>query len=197
MRHSLTWRSSAPETISGAVGMERGPVDAAVVALEHVLDDRVGVAKEVVLQAQRVVAAARAHHRARRDVLLAQARDVPHAHRLIERRRDDEILLEVEVGAHDVVVVARQHGDADARLPVPDANRLVVAGRQNPRILVVKLHRANVVEVAEQREQAATLLVVPHFDLVVVAARHKQRLRVVKANAAHRTCRTSPVSNRP
>ena len=93
----------------------------------------------------------------------------------------------MKVGAHDVVIVAGEHGDAGARLPIPNANGLVVAGTQDPRILVVKLHGADVVEMAEQCEQTAPLLVVPHFDFVVVAARHKQWLRVMKAHAAHRS----------
>ena len=92
----------------------------------------------------------------------------------------------MKIGAHDVVVVASEHSDAGARLPVPNANGLIVRGRQNPRVFVVKLNGANVVEVTEQREEATTLLVVPDLDFVVVAARHKERLRRVEAHAAHR-----------
>lgn len=44
--------------------------------------------------------------------------------------------LGVEGGAHDVVVVARQHGDAGAGLPVPDADRLVVRRRHDPGVPV-------------------------------------------------------------
>jgi hypothetical protein len=94
----------------------------------------------------------------------------------------------VEVGTHDIVVVASEHGDADARLPVPDANSLVVGSRENPRMLVMKLNGANVVEMAEQREEATTLLVIPQFDFVVVTTRNEKWLRVVKTNATNGAC---------
>jgi hypothetical protein len=68
---------------------------------------------------------------ARGHALLAQAGDVPHADRLVERGGDDEVVLGVELRAHDVVVVPCEHGDARARLPVPDADRLVVRGAAN------------------------------------------------------------------
>ena len=55
---------------------------------------------------------------------------------LVERGRDHQVLLRVEGGAHDVVVVAGQDMDALARLPVPNANGLVVRSRQNPRVPV-------------------------------------------------------------
>ena len=47
MRHSLTWRSSAPETMSGKSGVEGRPVDATVVALQYILHHRVPAAKQV------------------------------------------------------------------------------------------------------------------------------------------------------
>ena len=76
----------------------------------------------------------------------------------------------MEGSAHHVVVVARQHGQARARLPVPDANSLVVRSAHNPRVLIVKLNGADVVEVPEKSEKTAPKLVVPDLDLVVVAA---------------------------
>ncbi len=86
---------------------------------------------------------------------------VPHADRLIETRRHDEVVAWVELRAHDVVVVACQHREARARLPVPEANRLVVRRAHEPRLLVVELHGADVVEVAQQRKETAAQLVVP------------------------------------
>jgi hypothetical protein len=43
---------------------------------------------------------------------------------LIEAGRDDEILGGMELGAHHVVVVARQHGQTVPGLPVPDPDSL-------------------------------------------------------------------------
>jgi hypothetical protein len=43
---------------------------------------------------------------------------------LIQAGRDDEILSGMELGAHHVVVVARQHGQAVPGLPVPDPDSL-------------------------------------------------------------------------
>ncbi len=43
---------------------------------------------------------------------------------LIQAGRDDEILGGMELGAHHVVVVARQHGQAVPGLPVPDPDSL-------------------------------------------------------------------------
>ena len=102
----------------------------------------------------------------------------------VSRRRPH---LDVELRAHDVVVVAGEDGDARALLPVPDADRLVVRRRHDPRVLHVELHGADVVEVAEQRKQAAPQLVVPYFDFVVVTSSHKDGLRNMKVNSAHRT----------
>jgi hypothetical protein len=56
--------------------------------------------------------------------LCCLTRNVPDSNRLIERGRNDEVLGRVELGAHDVVVVAGDHGHAVAGLPVPDANSL-------------------------------------------------------------------------
>ena len=43
---------------------------------------------------------------------------------LVEGCGDDEVLGGVELRAHDVVVVPRQHRDAVPALPVPDPDRL-------------------------------------------------------------------------
>jgi len=36
------------------------------------------------------------------DVLLAEPRDVPHSHRLVKRRRHNQVVLWVELCAHDL-----------------------------------------------------------------------------------------------
>ena len=51
---------------------------------------------------------------------------VPHAHSLVQAGGHNELLLGVELRAHDVVVVPREHGHAGAGLPVPQADGLVV-----------------------------------------------------------------------
>jgi hypothetical protein len=43
---------------------------------------------------------------------------------LIQAGRDDEILGGMKLGAHHVVVVARQHGQTVTGLPVPDPDSL-------------------------------------------------------------------------
>ena len=60
--------------------------------------------------------------------LLPEAGDVPDPDGLVEAGGDDHVLAGVELGAHHVVVVPRQHADALPGLPVPDPNCLVVAG---------------------------------------------------------------------
>mmetsp|Transcript_21251 Transcript_21251/g.54262 ORF Transcript_21251/g.54262 Transcript_21251/m.54262 type:complete len:230 (-) Transcript_21251:30-719(-) len=102
-------------------GVEGRPIDTPLVALQHVLDDGVRGAEHVAaaLRAARAPAADG-------DPLLAEARGVPNAHRLVERSGHDQILLGMEVRAHDVVVVPRQHRNARPRLPVPDSDRLIV-----------------------------------------------------------------------
>ena len=163
--------------------MEGGPVNAAVVPLEHVLDDSVRRPEEVA-----VFVAAPAH--AWGSVLLAQSGDIPDADGLIQRGRDDKVILGVKAGAHDIVVVARQHADASSRLPVPNADGLVVRGTDDPGVLLragvrqegggsgqrgkvkvrvgtthlVEEGGANVVKMAEQGEDAPAGLVVPQLQ---------------------------------
>ena len=136
--------------------------------LEDVLDHRVATAEQVVaahllghVPAERILPAGR-------DALLAKAADVPDPHGLIQRRGHHEILLDVEGGAHDVVVVAGQDADAAAGLPVPDPNGLVVGRGDDPRVLLVELHRADVIQVPQQGVEAPAQLVVPNLNLVVV-----------------------------
>lgn len=93
--------------------VERGPVDAAVVPLEHVLDGREVV--EGVKGAGRGVGG-----------VLAQTGDIPNAYSLILRSGYDEVLFRVELCRHDIVRVPSQDGNAVSRSAVPDADRLVV-----------------------------------------------------------------------
>ena len=93
--------------------VERRPVDAAVVTLKHILDGREVI--ERVESAWRCVGG-----------VLAQSRDIPHAYSLVLGRRDDEVILGMELGGHDIMGVASKDGDAVSGGAVPDANRLVV-----------------------------------------------------------------------
>ena len=93
----------------------------------------------------------------------------------------------MERGAHHVVVVARQHRDAGAGLPVPDADGLVVGGTDDPGVLVVELDGADVVQVAQQREQAPPQLVVPDLNFVVIAPGNEQGLGAVEVHPTHRS----------
>lgn len=81
--------------------------------------------------------------------------NVPHAHALVKRGGEHEVVPRVEAGRHDVVVVACEHlrkrergcgkreeeGDAATYrhaapvLPVPDADCLIVGCAYNPRVL--------------------------------------------------------------
>lgn len=103
-------------------------------------------------------------------------RTIPNANSLIEGGGNDEVLLGVELGAHDVVVVARHGAEQRAVLPVPYPNRLVVTSTNNPRELVVEEDGANVVQVAVKGKEAAPSLERPDLDLVVVTARYEERL---------------------
>lgn len=93
--------------------MELRPVHAAVVTLKHIFDGR-----------ERIEGLEPTGCRVRRA--LAQTGDVPDAHGLVHRCRDNEVLLRVEEGRHDVMGVSSQNGDAVSRRAVPDANSLVV-----------------------------------------------------------------------
>ena len=119
--------------------------------------------------------------------LLPEPRYVPHAHRLVERGRDNHVLRGVELGAHHVVVVPGQDRDAVPALPVPDADGLVVAGGQDPWVLVVEHRRSDVVKMAQKGENATPLFIVPHFDLVVVTTAYKKRLNFVEVDSPHRS----------
>mmetsp|Transcript_99939 Transcript_99939/g.312257 ORF Transcript_99939/g.312257 Transcript_99939/m.312257 type:complete len:958 (+) Transcript_99939:467-3340(+) len=82
-------------------GVEGRPVDALVVAFKHVLHNGIGRAEDVLR---------RLPVRGRRtgadgDGLVAEAGGVPHAHGLVEGGRNHEVLLRVEVSAHDIVIV--------------------------------------------------------------------------------------------
>ena len=70
----------------------------------------------------------------------------------------------MELGAHDVVVMAGEHADALPTLPVPDPHRLVVGGGQDPGVLVVEHGRPDVVKMAQQGEDAPPLLVIPDLE---------------------------------
>lgn len=93
----------------------------------------------------------------------------------------------MELCAHDIMIMARQNGNAVTTLPVPDANRLVVRGANYPGIFMVEEDGANIIQVAVQCEEAATRFVIPDFDLVIVAAAHEKGLRCVEGDATDGT----------
>ena len=103
-------------------------------------------------------------------------RTIPNANSLVEGGGNDEVLLGMELGAHDVVVVARHGAEQGAVLPVPYPNRLVVTSTDNPRKLVVEEDGADVVQVAVECKEAAPSLERPDLDLVVVTARYEEGL---------------------
>lgn len=103
-------------------------------------------------------------------------RTIPNANSLIERGGNDEVFLGMELGAHDVVVVACHCAEQRAVLPVPYPDRLVVTSTDNPRELVVEEDGTNVVQVAVEGKEAAPSLKGPDLDLVVVTAGNEERL---------------------
>ena len=140
--------------------MKRGPIDSTIVSLQDKLHHDIRLPEQLRL-ARRPHAVHPAG--ARGDILLAQPGNVPHANRLIEGRGDDQVLRQMELRAHDVVIVAGEDVDAVAGLPVPDAHRLVVRAADDPRVFVVEKGGADVVEMAEQCENAAPEFVIPNL----------------------------------
>lgn len=98
-------------------GVERSPVDTAVMAFKHVLDS--GEVVEGIKGTRRGVGG-----------VLAQSRDVPHAYSLVLRSRDDQVFLRMKLRRHDIMGVPGEDGDAVSRGAVPDADRLVVGRRK-------------------------------------------------------------------
>lgn len=109
-------------------------------------------------------------------LLVRAPRTIPNANGLIEGGGNDEVLLGVELGAHDVVVMTRHGAEKGAVLPVPYPDCLVVTGTDNPRELMVEEDGTDVVQVAVEGEEAAPSLEGPDLDLVVVTARYEERL---------------------
>lgn len=112
------------------------------------------------------------------------------------------------------MIVAGQHRNASARLPIPDANGLIVGGAQNPRIFVMEECRSDVIQMTEQCEDAAAFFVIPelkfgktgehklvgrlcypikgkenrsrtYLDFEIITARNEQRLLIVETNASN------------
>ena len=101
----------------GKGGVEGGEIDASVMALEDILYGREGVERFKAV-------------RTRAGSALSQTGYVPDAHCLVHGCRDDEVVLWMELGGHDIVRVAREDGDAVARCAVPYADCLVVGCRE-------------------------------------------------------------------
>mmetsp|Transcript_33211 Transcript_33211/g.93100 ORF Transcript_33211/g.93100 Transcript_33211/m.93100 type:complete len:269 (+) Transcript_33211:2194-3000(+) len=116
-----------------------------------------------------------------------EPRNVPHAHRIVQRRRYHVVFLWMKLRAHDVMNVSRQCGNTLPGLPVPDKNGLVVGGAQDPGTNFVELDGSNIVKMFGKCKQTLPHLVVPHLNVEVVAPRHEQRLSGVEAHSPHRT----------
>ena len=93
--------------------MKGRKVDAAIMPLKYILH-----CGEVVERVECARGAIRC--------VLAEAGYVPHADGLILGCGDNQVLLRVELGGHDVVRVSSEDSNAVPRCAVPDANRLVV-----------------------------------------------------------------------
>lgn len=87
-----------------------------------------------------------------------QARNVPDSHRLVQGCRHNQVLFWMELGTHDVVVMAGQTGDFLSVLPIPDSDCLVVRGGNDPWQFVVEEHRSDIVQVSCQGEHALSCL---------------------------------------
>jgi hypothetical protein len=85
--------------------MKGGPVDPTVMTLQDILDYSINASKEISVhlsETHDVIG------RGRR--LLPERPDIPNPDGLIQRRRDDEVLLGMEGSAHDIVIMPCQHG---------------------------------------------------------------------------------------
>lgn len=120
-------------------------------------------------------------------MFLSQAREVPHPDGLIQGTRHDQVLRRMELGAHDVVVVACQTANLGTVLPVPDSDGLVIRRGKNPREVVVEEHGSDEVQVSGQSEEALTGVQGPDLDGVVVTTRDEDWLSRVEVDATDRS----------
>lgn len=208
-------------------GMEWRPVNSPVVAFQNVADDGISLTEQVRWAgiAQMFLQPARS----RRHILLPQTwkwifllrsliakglrgkrhitRNVPDSHSLIQWGRNNQILTLVELGTHNIMVMASENRDTGSALPVPNAYGLVVWGTEDPWVFMVEDSGTNVVHVPRKSELAATKLIIPYlsqriiiklscitdnwkvmsyFDLVIISTRNEKWLLAVKANASNR-----------
>lgn len=128
--------------------MERCPVDSPIVAFENVLDDCIGVAKEIRLSLVCSLHLFLHAHRCRVSlILLSETRDIPNSDGQIHGSGNDQVFGRVELGRHDVVIVAGQDGDTRSRLPVPNSDGLIVGTGQNPGVFAVEEGCSDIVQV--------------------------------------------------
>mmetsp|Transcript_9821 Transcript_9821/g.19423 ORF Transcript_9821/g.19423 Transcript_9821/m.19423 type:complete len:228 (+) Transcript_9821:354-1037(+) len=166
--------------------MERRPIHTTVMPLQHILDNSIPASKQFCIRLCRPHRQLVTRTHTWGHILLPQRANIPHTHSLIQRGRNHQILLWVELSTHHVVIMPRQHSRTRPRLPIPNTYRLIIRCTHNPRRLAVKLHRANVIQMPQKRKQAPSLLIVPHLDLVIISSRHKQRLRWMKIHSSNR-----------
>lgn len=141
------------------LGMERDPINSFLMSFNDMLNFNLGSSVQLI-----GLGALLAHH------LLFKLIEIPDSNRLIKTATGNQGVLHREGGAHHVVRVASQDGDARSILPIPYSNRLVVGGRDDPGEFSVELHCTHVVQMTREREKALFQLVVPHFYHVVITS---------------------------
>mmetsp|Transcript_4441 Transcript_4441/g.16200 ORF Transcript_4441/g.16200 Transcript_4441/m.16200 type:complete len:212 (+) Transcript_4441:5152-5787(+) len=122
------------------------------------------------------------------NILLLEARNIPHSDCLIQRCRNDEIFSWMKLNRHHVMIMASEHYKTwSARLlPIPDTHSLIVRRADHPRIFVVELNSPDVVKMPQQvRLQASSELVIPDLDLVIITTRYKKWLRLMEIHPTH------------
>lgn len=149
--------------------VEVHPVDSPVVSLQHELDLHLPLLLHLALTLL--------------EVLVPQVLVVPHSDLLVQAGRDYQVLVGVELGAHDVVAVACEDAHLGPVLVIPDPDGLVIGGGEDPGEFGVELDGADVVDVSGEGEETLLLAVVPALDLVVVPPRDEEGLGEVEVDS--------------
>jgi hypothetical protein len=93
--------------------MESRVVNSTIMTLQHILHSR------------KVVKGVKCTRGTVRGIL-AKTRDIPDADGLVLGRRNNQVLLGVELRRHNIVRMSSKNGNAVSRCTVPDPNGLVV-----------------------------------------------------------------------
>lgn len=177
--------------------MKGGPIDAAIVSLENVLDDDIvgpkqfrlhiegGIARQMPPRSSGTLGIARTEIIL--QLLFAKARGIPHADGLIQTRRDDQIVAGMKGRTHDVMIVAGQDTETSSLLKIPQPQGLIITGGQDPgklRRVGMELDGANIIQMAQQGKETASQLVIPNLDFVIVATTDNEGFVQMKVHAA-------------